>query len=194
MPPAETLLFFTAPEAAFVTAATDVLLPADDAGPGGVEAGVVRYIDRQLAGAFGGGTRTYRLGPWRDGTAAQGDQLPLTPAEAYRVAIADIEAMCGDCYGGPFATLAPAQKREILGGLDSGDIGLARVPGTVFMDMLLANAREGYFADPAYGGNQGAAAWTMVGYPGARGDYARDILAFRDKPFPVEPVTLADLQ
>jgi gluconate 2-dehydrogenase gamma chain len=42
-------------------AAVDALIPADETGPGALEAGVATYIDRQMA-AFGLGYRMYRAG------------------------------------------------------------------------------------------------------------------------------------
>jgi hypothetical protein len=36
---------------------------------------------------------------------------------------------------------------------------------------LLANTIEGYFADPAYGGNRDTVSWRMIGFPGAYAAY-----------------------
>ena len=43
---------------------------------------------------------------------------------------------------------------------------------------------QGAFADPIYGGNQGKAAWKMIGYPGLPATYQRDIVTFRGKRHP----------
>ena len=40
--------FFNTDEAAFMEAAVDALIPADETGPGALEAGVATYIDRQM--------------------------------------------------------------------------------------------------------------------------------------------------
>ena len=48
-------VWFTDAEAAFITAAVARLIPADELGPGAVEAGVPTFIDRQLAGDYGRG-------------------------------------------------------------------------------------------------------------------------------------------
>ena len=80
-------LFFNAEEAAFIEAACERLIPADDDGPGALEAGVPNYIDKQLGGAWGAGERLYRSGPWQPGTPSQGYQLPFTPAELFRTAL-----------------------------------------------------------------------------------------------------------
>src|SRR5579871_3043882 len=86
----DTFRFFTPPEAAVVVALVDTLIPKDDVGPGGVEVGVPIFIDRQLAGAYGRGARMYLDGPFGEGTPQQGYQLPLPPADLYRVGIADL--------------------------------------------------------------------------------------------------------
>ena len=55
------LRFFTAAEARTIEAACERIFPSDDSGPGAKDAGVVIYIDRQLAGPYGGtsiGTRS----------------------------------------------------------------------------------------------------------------------------------------
>jgi gluconate 2-dehydrogenase gamma chain len=64
LPPArEPLLTLTATEAAFLSAAYDTLIPDDRLSPSGTDCGLVTYIDRQLAGAWGGGARLYLKSP-----------------------------------------------------------------------------------------------------------------------------------
>lgn len=193
-PPEQARLFLNANEAAFLTAAIDVLLPADDVGPGGVDAGVVTYLDRQLAGAWGAGARMYLAGPWAEGTPQQGYQLPLPPAQLFRIGMADADRVAKASFGKGFAQLETERRNDLLTGLSNGEIGLANVPGKLFIQALQAAVIEGYFADPAYGGNKGMAAWRMIGFPGARGAYVDDINQYRGKPFKADPVSLADLQ
>jgi gluconate 2-dehydrogenase gamma chain len=62
-PPAaasEAYLTLTATEAAFLSAAYDTFIPADRLSPSGTECGLVTYMDRQLAGAWGNGARFSR--------------------------------------------------------------------------------------------------------------------------------------
>src|SRR5262249_44912120 len=49
-------------EAAFFSAAVDTIIPADDLSPSGTECGVVTFIDRQLAGAWGSGAKCIAAG------------------------------------------------------------------------------------------------------------------------------------
>ena len=73
--------FLTPDEAAFIEPAVERLIPADETGPGALDADVPVYIDRQLAGAWGAGGDLYRSGPWQSGKPEQGYQLRFTPAE-----------------------------------------------------------------------------------------------------------------
>ena len=63
------LRFFTAQEARVVTAACERIFPSDATGPGATEAGVVIFIDRQLAGPYGADKNRYSKGPWRESYA-----------------------------------------------------------------------------------------------------------------------------
>jgi gluconate 2-dehydrogenase gamma chain len=165
-PAARAYVFFNPAEAAFVEAAVARLIPKDESGPGALEAGVPEYIDRQLSGAWGAGERLYRSGPWHPGTPSQGYQLPFTPAELFRTAIRTInETKAG------FEKL-PAQGQDAyLDSLQKGNADLGGVPGKVFFESLLEMTIEGFFSDPAYGGNRDMAAWKMIGFPGAYADF-----------------------
>ncbi|AEG92245.1 gluconate 2-dehydrogenase subunit 3 family protein [Ramlibacter tataouinensis] len=168
---AQPYLFFTAGEAAFMEAAVDRLIPPDDLGPGGRQAGVVQFIDRQLAGAWGAGERLYRSGPWQPGTPSQGYQLPFTPAELFRNALRGIAQQGQQGGGTPFEKLPGPQQDAWLTRLQNGGTDLEGVPSKVFFESLLAMTVEGYFCDPAYGGNRGMGSWSMIGFPGAYGNY-----------------------
>ena len=77
----EAFAYFTQDEIAFLDAAVDRLIPADDLGPGAKEANVTFFIDQQMAGSFGRAETWYMQGPWKQGTPQQGYQLKLTPAQ-----------------------------------------------------------------------------------------------------------------
>jgi gluconate 2-dehydrogenase gamma chain len=80
-------LFFNVAEVQFIEPACERLIPADESGAGALAAGVPNYLDKQLGGAWGAGERLYRSGPWIQGSASQGYQLPFTPAELFRTAL-----------------------------------------------------------------------------------------------------------
>jgi gluconate 2-dehydrogenase gamma chain len=181
--------FLTAPEAAFLEAAVARLVPADDLGPGALEAGAVRYIDRQLAGAWGAGARLYKSGPWMDGKATQGYQLPFTPAQLFRHAMRAIDRDLA--ARGGFAKLAAAEQDIYLRRLEKGEVKLEPVPAKTFFEQLLQATREGFFADPAYGGNQDMAGWRLVGFPGAYANYY-DTVDRWNVPFEGGPIAMGD--
>jgi len=164
-------LFFNAPEAAFISAAIDRLIPPDALGPSATEADVHRYIDLQLHGAWGAGERLYRAGPWQPGTPSQGYQLPYTPADLYRTALRGIREDLAKNGGRPFEQLGGDEQDRYLTMLQTSSRDLAGVPSNVFFESLLAMTVEGYFSDPAYGGNRDMAAWKMIGFPGAYASY-----------------------
>ena len=99
-------LYLLEPEVRFLEAAVEHLIPTDELGPGARDAGVVVYIDRQLASTWGTHGRKYRSGPWMEGTPQQGYQSRFTPQEVYRIAIREIDQHCKAAFGRPFAQLA----------------------------------------------------------------------------------------
>ena len=164
--PAQAYVFFNPAEAVFIEAAVARLIPRDEAGPGALEAGVPNYIDKQLAGAWGTGERLYRSGPWQPGAPTQGYQLPFTPAELFRIAIRSINQK-----NPGFAKLAAKEQDTYIDALQKSKEDLGGVPSDVFFESLLAVTIEGFFADPAYGGNRDMVAWKMIGFPGAYADF-----------------------
>jgi gluconate 2-dehydrogenase gamma chain len=180
-------LFFNPEEAAFIEAAVERLIPADESGPGAREAGVALFIDRQLAGGFGMGERTYLGGPFAAGTPTQGYQLHA-PAVAYREAIASVNAYARQTGNTDFARLSGEAQDRLLHELESGHAQLnGSVGAKPFFDMLWQNTIEGYFADPLYGGNRGMNGWRMIGFPGAHYDY-RPQLAHMHERLDLHPV------
>jgi gluconate 2-dehydrogenase gamma chain len=166
-----TYIFFNPDEARIVEAAVERLIPADENGPGALEAGAPNYIDKQLGGAWGAGERLYRSGPWQQGAPTQGYQLPFTPAELFRNGLRGIRNDLSRRGTASFATLNAQDQDEYLKALQTGKIDLAGVPSNVFFESLLEVTIEGFFSDPVYGGNKDMAAWKMIGFPGAYASY-----------------------
>ncbi|WP_137388783.1 gluconate 2-dehydrogenase subunit 3 family protein [Rhodoligotrophos defluvii] len=188
----DVMFFFTLDEARFVEAAVDRLIPPDEKWPGAVWAGVPEFIDRQLAGAYGVGARMYLEGPWDLGTSQQGYQLPFTPAQLYRTGIQEIRTWLSQREGGgtEFWDLPVADQITILEMLESGEVPLPSMPSSVFFETLLANTIEGWFADPAYGGNQDMISWRMIGFPGAYAQYV-DLVTEYNQPYERPPMSMA---
>ena len=185
--------FLSAPEAAFIEAAVDRLIPADDLTPGGTDCGVATFIDRQLAGAWGSGDRTYMQGPWQKGVPTQGYQSPLTPAEFFRAGIAATNAYCRKTLQKDFDRLTVDQQVKVLQDMEQGHAAIDGVSAQEFFNLLLAAAMQGFFADPMYGGNRDKAAWKMIGFPGVIAIYSEHIKTYRNKKYDAEPRSILDL-
>ena len=163
--------YLTQSEADFLTGAVDVLIPEDEY-PSASQAGVVDYIDMQLATDWGAGAGLYMDPPFAEGTPEQGYQLGLVPAAMYRQAIAALQA---HLPAAGFAALSAQQAEEFIQQLADGSIDAGEVPADVFFEHLHQNTIEGYFADPLYHGNRDMAGWKMIGFPGAHAYYLTEV-------------------
>jgi gluconate 2-dehydrogenase gamma chain len=191
-PQAEPLLALNETEHAFVVAAVDTFIPADELSPSGSECGCAVYIDRQLASAWGGGAKMYRAGPYFKGKPEQGYQLPLTPAEFMSAGIAAANEWSRKTYGHDFDRLDASKRNEAIKAMESGKAEFANFSSRAFFARLLAMTMEGFFGDPIYGGNRNKASWRMLGFPGLPATYAHLIDEYRDKRYVAEPKSIAD--
>jgi gluconate 2-dehydrogenase gamma chain len=187
--------FLNLEEAAFVEALVDHMIPADEHSPKGTDIGLNIYIDRALAGAWGSGDRLYMQGPWKPGVPSQGYQLPLTPAQLYRAGIAATNAYCRQTYGGKsFDGLDEKQREEVLVGLSMARIAFSgSVPVRTFWATVYQTVMEGMFSDPIHGGNRNKAGWKMIGFPGVIAVHRENVAKYKDKPFPTDPLSIADM-
>lgn len=182
--------YFTDPEWRFLVAACDLLIPADEVGPGALDANVPVFIDKQMQTDYAVGGLWYMHAPFLTNSAPEfGYQYKFTPREIYRIGIAEVDSFCEKTYGKPFPELDRNRQTAVLKGLENGSIDLGTVPAQVLFSQLLANTKEGFFADPMYGGNRDMVGWKMIGFPGARGDYGTFIHEY-DKPYPWGPVSI----
>jgi gluconate 2-dehydrogenase gamma chain len=169
------LRFFTGAEARVVIAACECIFPADESGPGATEAGVVVYIDRQLAGPYGRDGHRYTKGPFVESVPQHGYQGRETPRQVYR---AGIRAL------GDFTGLSAQQQIAALRAIQT----------TRFFELLRTHTIEGVFCDPMHGGNAGLVGWKMIGFPGPQMDYSAHIdrhygTAWRPPPASLQQIT-----
>jgi gluconate 2-dehydrogenase gamma chain len=187
---AYTPAYFTAAEWAFLNAAIDRLIPGDGNGPGGVEAGVPVFLDKQMQLPYGHGAYWYMQGPFHpEAPATLGYQLRQTPRELYRAGIALIDRVALQSHQKSFALLDPVQRDALLTQADQGHLQQDGMMASAFFALLLRNTREGYFADPIYGGNRKMGGWKMVGFPGARADFT-DFIDQQGRKYPYGPVSV----
>lgn len=182
--------FFTDDEAAVVGAIAERLIPADELSVSGKDAGCVVFIDRQLAGEYGGFDRLYMRGPFHKGTAQQGDQSPLTPRERYRQGIAALQSFCKSNHEKGFQELSEQQRDELLSAMEKSAVTLPGFDARMLFVTVLNNTMEGFFADPIYGGNREMVSWKMIGFPGARYDY-RDYVDLHNQKINLIPLAIS---
>jgi gluconate 2-dehydrogenase gamma chain len=173
------LRFFTEEQALVVAAAASRIFPTDDSGPGAREAGVVIYIDRQLAGPYGRDRYRYTQGPFEDGPPELGYQGSATPRQIYNEGLKGLAA---------FDRLKPAEQ----------DAALKKIEATLFFSFLRTHTIEGMFCDPMHGGNVDMVGWQLIGFPGPRMSNYRDIdkhfgEAFRPAPASVRETMDPDI-
>ena len=170
------LRFFSRAEALIIAAAASRIFPSDEAGPGASEAGVVIYIDRQLAGPWGRDRYRYTQEPFEEEAPPEfGYQGKATPRQIYREGLRDLKG---------FDRLTPTEQ----------DQKLTQIEKTLFFSLLRQNTLEGMFCDPMHGGNIDTVGWQLIGFPGPRMSNYDDVdqhygEAFRPKPVSLHEVT-----
>ena len=183
--------FFSAEEGAAIEALVDRLIPGDDETPGAKWSGVATYLDRQLAGGYGSAEGLYMRPPFLEGLPTQGVQSPLTPAQRYREGLAALDHHVRQAYAGRAVSQLSEEQRDAL----ISDLEHERVQfqggrsARAFFEMVLKDTKEGWFADPVYGGNRDMVSWKMIGFPGARYDY-RDWIGRHNERYPRGPVSI----
>jgi gluconate 2-dehydrogenase gamma chain len=166
------LRFFKATEATAIAAACERIFPSDESGPGAKEAGVIIYIDRQLAGPFGRDRYRYTKAPFVESVPEHGYQGKANPQEIYRDGLRQL--------GEDFADLDAAKQDERLRAIES----------TAFFRMLSTHTIEGMFSDPMHGGNVGRIGWQLIGYPGPLMSYRDEIDKNYGQPWRRKPISL----
>lgn len=133
----------------------ELIIPADQ-DPGAAWAGVVDYIDRQLAGHYRRLQKIYRQG------------------------IAGVDETSRAMMGKKFADLPDNRQIEVLKALEK-DQALGetwkQLSSKEFFSLLLNHTMQGFYGDPRHGGNREGVSWKMLGltYPPVRGRVRYDL-------------------
>ena len=182
--------FFSQDDGAFIEAAVERMIPADENGPGARHTGVAIFIDRCLQGAWNSGDRLYRNHAWQAGWRVDDYRLPETPGALFRSALRGIEDDLAQRPGlhprkpltndagqqsarSRFPGLPASLQDAYLRSLQTDVRPLDGVPSWLFLDILFALTVEAFFADPAFSGSEDTvAAWssTILGASGNRSD------------------------
>ncbi len=189
------LLFFTQTEANTVTAMAERVFPADANGPGATDTHVLQFLDRRLDGAYGLGATMYMQGPFiKPQTSGHGWQIPATPREVYRDAVAAINVYANAKHGSQFYDIPIQQQDAVLSAAEKGSIDSFHIlKSDDFMKMFITHVTQGLFADPLYAGNYGVVGWEFIGFPGdpmAYGDQYEKLIDQYKMPYNVTPVAL----
>jgi len=168
------LRFFDEAESLLVAAAVSRIFPSDDGGPGAKEAGVIIYIDRQLAGPYGSDRYRYTQSPFEDAPPEFGYQGKATPREIYREGL---KALRG------FDHLSA----------DDQDAALEKIETSVFFSLLRQHTIEGMFCDPIHGGNADMVGWQLIGFPGPRLNNYDEIEKYYGQVFRPKPASLREV-
>jgi gluconate 2-dehydrogenase gamma chain len=143
-------------EARTLAAVVDQLIPPDQ-DPGAAWAGVVNYIDLQLAGHYRKHWETYRKG------------------------IAGVDETSRALAGNKFVDVPDEKQIAVLKALESGHAPgntWNRLPPRQFFTLVLTHTMQGFYGDPRHGGNREGVGWKMLGlaYPPIRGRIRYDLV------------------
>lgn len=138
-------LVLTPEEAQLVDAVAEQIVPSDR-DPGAREAGVVRFIDRQLDGPY------------------------KRFVEKYRRGLASLQQSCRALFGKPFEALGWSEQTRVLQDLEAGKVSKEhwKDPGSKeFFNLIRDHTMQGFYGSPRHGGNKHYASYRMMGleYP-----------------------------
>lgn len=181
-------IFFTPHEWDTIEAATARIIPTDHH-PGAREAKVVRFIDRMLAGtqfvfAAADGVGFLRM----EGLEEQAWRERIDTRRAfYREGIERLDALARAKANRDFVGLSEDEQDAVLDELagaprparysvsSDANEGKGGAPAgnqpvnedlLEFFPLLVLNTRQGFYADPVYGGNAHRIGWAVVGFDG----------------------------
>ena len=183
--------FFDDHQRAVVEAAMARIIPTDET-PGAREAGTVDFVDRYLSGidyiyALPDGSGFEKLEGRRAGAWQQRVDQARTK---YAAGIAELDRLCLEQHQAEFVDLDAERQDEMLRRIERAgspeaerawrDTPAIAYGGPVepalqqtsaeadmdFFNLLVTHTRQGFLADPIYGGNKDQVGWQVIGFPG----------------------------
>jgi gluconate 2-dehydrogenase gamma chain len=183
--------FFDDHQRQTVAAAMARMIPTDDA-PWAREAGTIDFLDKYLSGidfvyAKPDGSGFEKL----EGKRAWAWQQRIAALrQTYISGILRLDEHSRDRFGADFVALTGEQQDRVLTELEQpvreqekelaeDEVRAAWAPppepalqqsmtemGLEFVPLLALHTRQGYYADPIYGGNRDRIGWQVIGFPG----------------------------
>jgi gluconate 2-dehydrogenase gamma chain len=182
--------FFDPHQRETVAAAMARIIPTDDE-PGAREAGTIDFLDQYLSGLDyvyakpdGGGFEKL------DGKRAQAWQQRLDILrDKYVKGVQELDRRGNALFGADFVELTGDQQDQVLTELEKpsqeaeealtqAEVRAAFAPVETplqqtsveieldFLPLLALHTRQGFYADPIYGGNRNRVGWDLIGFPG----------------------------
>ncbi len=179
-------LFFDEHQWITIEAAMARIIPTDDTA-GAREAGAIHFLDRYLSGldyiyAKPDGSGFQKLS---DKRAASWRERIETLRQRYIEGIREIDKRSQSLFNKEFHFLTPEQQDSVLSKIENPEVeaeagaelataGFA--PAAMqqyetetdldFFQMLVLHTRQGFYADPIYGGNKNHIGWQVIGFSG----------------------------
>src|SRR6201987_5775793 len=178
--------FFDAHQRATIEAAMARIIPTDDQ-PGAKEAGTIDFVDRYLSGldfiyAKPDGSGFEKL----EGKRAEAWKQRIEIIRARYVAgIKELDSRSQSQFGAEFVRLTTEQQDQILAGMERPELqtettkpvpvsapaepALQQTNAEIDLDffpLLALHTRQGFYADPIYGGNKNRVGWELIGFKG----------------------------
>lgn len=181
--------WFDPDQRATVAAAMARIIPTDDV-PGAAEADTITFLDRYLSGPDrvyakpdGSGFETLE-GKRREAWQTRIDVV----RDIYTQGIERLDAVADERFSARFVELSPERQDAVLTALDTPlsdaqrdehqrmalygapvEPALQQTSAEVdlgFVALLVLHTRQGFYADPIYGGNKERVGWDVIGFPG----------------------------
>lgn len=180
--------FFDPHQRRTIEAAMARIIPSDET-PGAREAGTIDFLDRYLSGIDhvyarpdGNGFETL------DGKRSEAWQKRIDMVrEKYVAGVKRLDQLSETRFGRPFVDLNGGQQDEILTTIEQPaswtehNLEVTRGYGappepamqqtsaeveSEFFPLLALHTRQGFYADPVYGGNRNLIGWQLIGFEG----------------------------
>lgn len=176
-------------EQAALAAVVETIIPTDSSGVGANEAGVIYFIDRQLATDYGKSGNMYTQGPfvlpgvttsitldsitYSAGTFAApagggySFQYNVNMREFWRVGLDALETYSNSAYGANFESLSASNQTQALTDLWANKpTTFGEILPSDFAWELFYMTWAGFLTDPLYGGNRNMVGWSYVAFNG----------------------------